>query len=438
MASITTSVSLTRKLTSLLAGAAMIAGMPMPLAAHSGLAGQDMAVPSAHAPVTPPSLAEQRNFDLVVRISEGEFGAGIAGSPSWAAASKRRAERIRLEMIACANDAACRVRAILWTEEEAAAALEALRSALGPSGRLAALAAELRASGSYALHADKPDQDLIALAWRDVTEGHNRILRIYGLGEAPRYPAIDAILFTPDGDLWPGVLTEATDHLLAAAPDHAGPRADLAHRFALQLLYFNDRENAASFADVDTRHNAAARAQIAALDWTRYPYTVILVLGDGPDRPGQLIGTYGKLRLARAAQLYHEGLAPVLIVSGGNVHPALTPINEAVEMKRELMTRYAIPESAIIIEPHARHTTTNFRNSARLMLRYGIPMDRPAIATTSTGHSLYAGGEPFDVKAMEELGYVPRRVIKRLTPYEFAFLPDPRSTHRDNRDPLDP
>jgi hypothetical protein len=434
----TKAVFLTRRLASALAGAAMIAGLPMPLAAHSGPAGQDMAAASAQPSLIPPSLVEQRNFDLVVRMSEGEFGAAIAGSPSWAAAGKRRAERIRLAVRTCAKDAACRVRAFLWTEEEAAAALAALRSALEPSGRLAALVAELRASGDYAIHAGKPGQDLIALAWQDVTEGHNRILRVYGLGEAPRYPAIDAILFTPDGDLWPGVLTEAADQLLAAAHDHAGPRADLAHRFALQLLYLNERENAASFADLDTRHNAAARARIAGLDWTRYPYTAILVLGDGPDRPGQLIGTYGKLRLARAARLYHEGLAPVLIVSGGNVHPALTPINEALEMKRELMTRYAISESAIIVEPHARHTTTNFRNSARLMLRYAIPMDRPAIATTSTGHSLYAGGEPFDVKAMEELGYVPRRVIKRLTPTEFAFLPDPRSTHHDNRDPLDP
>jgi hypothetical protein len=83
---------------------------------------------------------------------------------------------------------------------------------------------------------------------------------------------------------------------------------------------------------------AAALARIAGLDWTRYPYTVILVLGDGPDRPDQRIGTYGKLRLARAARLYHEGLAPLLIVSGGNVHPALTPINEAIEIARNLAT----------------------------------------------------------------------------------------------------
>jgi len=416
----------------------MVAGPVMPLAALTVPTEQGLAEPSARLPIVPPGLVEQRNFDLLVRLNEGEVGAAIRASQAWQTASARRDQRIRMAVAACAIDAACRVRSFLWTETEAAAALVALRSALEPPGRIAALADKLRARGDYALYAGMTDRDLITATWRDVTEGHNRILRVYGLGEAPRYPAIDSILFPPEGDLWPGVLIEATDHLLAAVANDAQPRADLAHRLALQLLYLNERENAASFADLDSSHNAAALARIAAVDWARYPYTVILVLGDGPDRPDQLIGTYGKLRIARAARLYHEGMAPVLIVSGGNVHPALTPVNEAIEMKRELMVRYAIPESAIIIEPHARHTTTNFRNSARLMLRYAIPIDRPAIATTSTGHSLYASGEAFDARGIEELGYVPRQVVQRMPPYEFAFLPDPRSTHRDNRDPLDP
>ncbi|MFX5743160.1 hypothetical protein ABTE37_19670, partial [Acinetobacter baumannii] len=88
-------------------------------------------------------------------------------------------------------------------------------------------------------------------------------------------------------------------------------------------------------------------------------------------------------------------------------------------------TRYAIPADSIVMEPHARHTTTNFRNTARLMIRYGIPLDRPAIATTSERHSAYAGGAEFDRKAMAEIGLVPRRVVKRLSPYDFSFLPEP-------------
>lgn len=280
----------------------------------------------------------------------------------------------------------------------------------------------------------------ITIAWRDVVLGHNRILDIYGLGEAPLYPAIDSISFDPESELWRGVVVEATDHLLANQRDDASlsPRVDYAHRFALQLLYFNERENAGFFPDLHTFHNAAARSAIATTDWSAYPYSLILVLGDGPDKPAQTVGTYGKIRLAHAARLYREGKAPFLVVSGGNVHPALTPFNEAIEMKRELMQRYGVPERVIMIEPHARHTTTNFRNTARLTVRYGIPLDKPALATTSEGHSRYAGGSDLDKKAMDEISFVPRRVIKRLTPYDFEFVANPLSTHRDNRDPLDP
>jgi hypothetical protein len=207
---------------------------------------------------------------------------------------------------------------------------------------------------------------------------------------------------------------------------------------ALKLLYLNERENAGYFRDLDMRENAAVRARAQQTDWRSHPYTVILVLGDGPDRPGQMIGSFGKLRLAHAVELYRGGQAPFIVVSGGNVHPASTPFNEAAEMKRELMGRYAIPADAIIMEPHARHTTTNFRNTARLMIRYGIPLDRPALATTSEGHSVYAGGTEFERKAIAEIGLIPRRVVKRLSPYDFSFLPEPASTHRDARDPLDP
>lgn len=300
--------------------------------------------------------------------------------------------------------------------------------------------ARLRDSGVYARYAQMSDENLIAAAWRDATDGHNRILRVYGLGEAPLYPRIDSIIFDPTGDLWPGAMIEATNHLLLDPVQSQGPLpvSDLAHRFALRLLHLNERENAGFFPDLDALHNATVASRVPGIEWNAYPYSVILVLGDGPDRPDQVVGTYGKMRLARAARLYREGKAPFLVVSGGNVHPALTPFNEAIEMKRELVQRHGIPESAIIIEPYARHTTTNFRNTARLMIRYGIPLDKPAIATTSEGHSQYAGGERLDQKAMEEISFVPRRVLRRLSPYEVEFLPDPRSTHRDNIDPLDP
>ncbi len=63
---------------------------------------------------------------------------------------------------------------------------------------------------------------------------------------------------------------------------------------------------------------------------------------------------------------------------------------------------------------------------------------KPALVTTTKDHSLYAGGPAFDAKAMDELSYVPRRLLQRLSPYDFAFSVNPLSMHRDARDPLNP
>lgn len=422
-----------------------LAALPLLLVAGQQLAALDGATneirsSAQRAPAASPALVERNNFDLVVRLGEGAFAAALEASEAWRAVSEARNRRVEEAIADCSVDAPCRVRAMMWTDGEASSALEAIESALADERILETLATQLRDSGVYASYAARSDARLLADAWRDVVAGHNRILRIYGLGEAPLYPTIDSIIFDPTGDLWPGVVIEASNHLLTGSESGEAilPQGDLAHRFALRLLNLNERENAGFFPDLDAHQNATAIARVQDMDWSSYPYSVILVLGDGPDRPDQLVGTYGKIRLTRAARLYREGKAPFLVVSGGNVHPALTPFNEAVEMKRELMQRHGIPEDAIIIEPYARHTTTNFRNTARLMIRYGIPLNKPAIATTSEGHRQYAGGERFDQKAMEEIGFVPRQVLRQLTPYEVEFRADPRSTHRDNIDPLDP
>lgn len=410
--------------------------LPLPLTLCMMLAvpvfAQDAALTdtaAAAAPATDPALVERANFELALLIERHGLG------PAWQAAVSSRRARVAQAVRACAADGPCRIRALRWTDGEIAQG----RTALQALSRAAAtkLADRMRASGSFARYRQSSDTALVAQAFGDLAAAHNRILDVYGLGQAPLYPAIDSIGFDPASDLWGKLIVEATNHLLAE-PNTTALRDDPAHRLALTLLYLNERENAGYFRDLDVRENAPARARARQTDWSKFSHTLILVLGDGPDRPGQMIGSFGKLRLAHAVQLYRAGQAPFIVVSGGNVHPANTPFNEAAAMKRELMTRYAIPAEAIIMEPHARHTTTNFRNTARLMMRYGIPLDRPAIATTSEGHSLYAGGTEFDRKAIAEIGLVPRRVVKRLSPYDFSFLPEPVSTHRDARDPLDP
>jgi 8-oxo-dGTP pyrophosphatase MutT (NUDIX family) len=139
-----------------------------------------------------------------------------------------------------------------------------------------------------------------------------------------------------------------------------------------------------------------------------------------------------------AAERWRQRKAPFVVVSGGYVHPNQTPFAEAIEMKRALVEELGLPESAIVIDPHARHTTTNLRNAARLLFRYGVPVDRPALVTTDTGQSAYIESEGFAERCRKELGYLPYRLGRRLSRFDQEFWPLLDSLHADAVEPLDP
>ena len=139
-----------------------------------------------------------------------------------------------------------------------------------------------------------------------------------------------------------------------------------------------------------------------------------------------------------AARRYAEGLAPFVIVSGGHVHPNKTPYAEAIEMKRELMDRYHVPENAILVDPHARHTTTNLRNGERLVHALGAPEAKEIVVTTSRDQSLYIESPVFFRRNEDELGYQPLTVVRHLTPHDLIMAQNLLSLHADPRDPLDP
>src|SRR5581483_6635471 len=123
--------------------------------------------------------------------------------------------------------------------------------------------------------------------------------------------------------------------------------------------------------------------------------------------PGPRLSPYSKLRVELAARRYRDGKAPFILVSGGFVHPSQTPYAEAIEMKRELIEKYSVPEAAILIDPHARHTTTNIRNAARIMYRYGMPFDKTALITTDPSQSASIESPDFEKRCIKEMGYVP-------------------------------
>jgi hypothetical protein len=107
-------------------------------------------------------------------------------------------------------------------------------------------------------------------------------------------------------------------------------------------------------------------------------------------------------------------------------------------MRKYLMQTYHIPAAAIIVEPQARHTTTNIRNSNRLMIRYGIPITKPSLFITSKSQTDYSNNPNFDARNLRELGYLPYRGKKRISNHEIEFYPVTECLHMDPYDPLDP
>jgi uncharacterized SAM-binding protein YcdF (DUF218 family) len=72
-------------------------------------------------------------------------------------------------------------------------------------------------------------------------------------------------------------------------------------------------------------------------------------------------------RVAHGIRLYHAGAAPLLLLSGGgrDAEP------EAVIMRR-LALAAAVPEGALLIEPHSRNTWENACESAGLLRPRGL------------------------------------------------------------------
>jgi hypothetical protein len=338
----------------------------------------------------------------------------------------------------CNIDIDCNTSAFLWSDSQTEMAAHALSELYATSAPMRALVdGPVRMSGMYVRFADQPGPVYVERAWTDCIRGINHAIEVYGLGKPPRYPAIDSVTYDPKGDAYRRIVS----HLVALLQDNRAS-LDLAFsaslRFALELMLFNHRDEAGRFEPMEIGENAAALRRIQSTDWSRYPYTVIVVPGSGNDRPGINFSPNGMLRDEVAAKRYREGKAPFVLVSGGYVHPNQTEFAEAIEMKHDLMTRFEIPEAAIIIDPHARHTTTNLRNAARLMYRYGIPFDRKALVTSDPSQSHSIETPAFVTRCNAELGYMPVRVLARLNLFDLEFLPLKDSLQSDPQDLLDP
>jgi hypothetical protein len=149
----------------------------------------------------------------------------------------------------------------------------------------------------------------------------------------------------------------------------------------------------------------------------RAPYPFLIVPGFTP-RIGWRGGLHPKAigRLEQARRDLADGVAPAVIVSGGAVH---SPDNEAVLMRRWLLV-HGVPDERIVVEPCARHTTTNLRNAGRILLAHDarealvVSSDsrdwRPRPSGWRFAEQSYYLGFPwlstFHLRCLVELGYV--------------------------------
>ena len=206
---------------------------------------------------------------------------------------------------------------------------------------------------------------------------------------------------------------------------------------AVRFLEMNEREQAADFEPMAQGENKAAADKIKAIKWGNYKYSVILVPGAGPQDGAVALSAEGMLRCRLAAIQYQKKLAPIIVVSGGKVHPYKTKFCEATEMKNFLMEKLAIPENAILIDPHARHTTTNMRNTARLIFRYGIPFERAVVTCTTREQSTMIGNTSI-ARCLKELKAVPYKNGMRLNETLIKFFPLIEALQINPEEPMDP
>jgi hypothetical protein len=276
-----------------------------------------------------------------------------------------------------------------------------------------------------------------AKAIRRELVGLNAIFDVYGKGGTPRYPQIDGPIGKQGSERLAADVAVAA-LISEASRDESVAALDPSIALGLALLDVNDRLDAIAFEPFEGGLNAAAFQHARKLKWSRYPHTAIIVLGAGPEDLLTPLSARGKLHVKIAAQRYFEGLAPFVIVSGGAVHPRETRHVEAVEMRRALIERYKVPAHAIVIEPYARHTTTNLRNASRLLMAMKAPMDREALVLSDPRHIDYVESAAFAERNRNELGYQPGKIGRRTSPFDISFLPSPDASRVDPLDPLDP
>jgi hypothetical protein len=389
-------------------------------------------------PLPMSSPVQDKNFYLLsVLQKDADVRRALAADQEVAAISAERERSVARAVSSCKQNVDCTLKYLLWTDEEIHAVSLALARLYREDKSVRLLVDKnLRPRGAYVLYEKKSGDELVANAWEICARGLNDVISVYGEGAAPRYPLIDSFSFDVNSADYQQRINSLVGGISAASTSALFFEPSL--RAALQLLTMNHRDEAGRLEPMEAGVNAAAVKAISATQWNKFAYTVIVVPGAGPGDRDTPLSLSGRKRTQLAADAYHAGQAPFILVSGGYVHPSQTRFSEALEMKKALLQDYDVPESAILVDPHARHTTTNMRNAVREMFRYGIPMNKPALVISDAAQTGYIAAQSLADRCLKEMGYVPYRIVKQLSDTSLVFLPKIESLEQDPMEPLDP
>ncbi len=288
----------------------------------------------------------------------------------------------------------------------------------------------LSPSGCYYYTTANSASELLRLAFKHDAEMVAKIVAVYGKGTQAAHCDNDTREAT-DADI---------DSALSAVLSKTSATevfGDIALSGMYNLLKVNEfNEEPVLFEPLASGRNKAACDAVKSTDFSRFSYSAIVVLGASNDQT--CFADEAKVRCDYAYTKYRAKKAPFVIVTGGRVRPFKTKDNEAALMKAYLIEK-GVPESVIIMEPHARHTPTNFRNVSRVLFRYGFPFEKEALMVMQTGIMKdVMETQAFRQRCTGEFGFMPVTFSSRLDDYSMPFLPSLNSLTIGSIDPLDP
>ena len=332
--------------------------------------------------------------------------------------------------------------ALKFSNEEKTAISVAIKNVVANNGNtfISFSNAHIGPSGVFNRYQDITDVSrLNQLIVEKILIGINQIIDTYVAGINPKYPDLDRVSYDVNSDQYRMLLKNLVSQL-NSTKDQSTLFYQPFLNFALKVMELNKRGEAGYFEPLKDGENAPAYQSIQSINWNNYSYSMLVVLGDAPNSSGDLpnISKGGMERCDYAVTLFNKGVAPLIVFTGGNVAPFQSEYFEAIEMKKYVMNKYGIPSNKILVDPHARHTTTNMRNVGRLAFEYGIPIDKKALLSTTKDQCDYVASKDFTTRSMTEMGHIPILIGNRISDRDLEFTPLIKVLHLDSSDPLDP